>query len=185
MSKFEVGDKVVYQYSGQNYYNEWSHECNVQLLNGREGVIANVYHDDYSQVELHLYMFPKYNQTVHISNISKIKKPVSSLDFTTLRKANDERQLEWDPNNSCSLLYRATELGGETGELLNEIKKYVREQIGLVGSRTDMEKIRQEGADVVICVDLLFQQLELDLGQAVKDKFNLSSEKNGLKTRIE
>ena len=42
-----------------------------------------------------------------------------------------------------------------------------------------------ELADVVICVDLLASALGGDLGEAVRRKFNATSEKNGLLTRLE
>lgn len=99
-----------------------------------------------------------------------------------LREANIARQKEWDANNQLTLTYSSNELAGEVGELCNEIKKLERERLGIVGSRTTMEKVRQELADVVICADLLGMRLNIDLGEAVINKFNLTSNNNGLKT---
>lgn len=107
-----------------------------------------------------------------------------SLDFEQLRQANQIRQQEWDPENKIPLMFRTTELGGEVGEALNECKKLDRERMGLPGSRTTLEKAASELADVIICVDLVAMDLGVDLGQAVRDKFNATSEKVGLKTRM-
>lgn len=107
-----------------------------------------------------------------------------NISFAHLRAANDLRQREWDPDSKISLEYRGNELGGECGEALNEIKKLARERLSLPGSRTTIEKAASELADVIICADLIAMDLGVDLGQAVRDKFNSTSEKVGLKTRL-
>lgn len=106
------------------------------------------------------------------------------LNLDRLREANAIRQAEWDMDNKISLSFRGNELGGECGEAQNEIKKLERERLGIRGSRTTVEKLAQELADVVICVDLIAMELGIDLSQAVRGKFNLTSENNGLKTRL-
>lgn len=74
----------------------------------------------------------------------------------TLRDANAARQIEWDAggyaNNSE---WRMTEMGGETGEVLNVLKKLHRERCGVKGSRATKDDLAEELADVVICLDLL------------------------------
>lgn len=103
----------------------------------------------------------------------------------TLRAANLARQAEWDPGQQISLSYRGNELGGECGEAQNVIKKLERERLGIRGSRATLDDLAQELADVVICADLIAMAEGIDLDQAVADKFNATSEKVGLVTRLE
>lgn len=104
--------------------------------------------------------------------------------FDYLRTANRERQAEYDPEEKITTLFRAVELGGEAGEALNEVKKLERERLQIAGSRTTIDKLAQELADIVICVDLIGLDFGIDLFEAIKSKFNATSEKVGLKTRI-
>lgn len=109
-----------------------------------------------------------------------------AMSFKQLRDANTQRHLEWSNSDQpYSLLYRATELSGEVGELCNVIKKIERERMGLVGSRANMEELAQELADVIIAADLLAMDLGLDMAEIVKQKFNMTSEKYKLNTKIE
>lgn len=107
-----------------------------------------------------------------------------SADHTTLRSANEARQQEWDTGNQLTLAYRGNELAGEVGEACNVIKKLERERMGIAGSRDTLEHLAEELADVVICTDLIAMQVGIDLDEAVRRKFNATSEKVGLKTRI-
>lgn len=104
--------------------------------------------------------------------------------FSTLREANEIRQDEWDTNGDITLTYRATELGGEVGEALNVIKKLERERLGIKGSRATLEDLAEELADVIICADLIAMSEGIDLEAAVARKFNKTSEKVGLTTRM-
>lgn len=103
---------------------------------------------------------------------------------TTLRAANTARQKEWDPGNQLTIAYRGNELAGEVGEACNLIKKIERERLGLRGSRATTQQLAEELADVVICADLIAMDAGIDLEQAVRDKFNATSEKVGLRTRL-
>ncbi|MEW5422691.1 nucleotide pyrophosphohydrolase [Amorphus sp. 3PC139-8] len=95
------------------------------------------------------------------------------------------RQTEWDPGNAISLAYRGNEMAGEVGEACNVIKKLERERLGIAGSRASIAQLAEELADVVICADLIAMQAGIDLmGDAVPTKFNLTSEKTGLRTRL-
>lgn len=102
----------------------------------------------------------------------------------TLRAANEARQIEWDKDNNISLAYRGNELAGEVGEACNVIKKLERERLGIRGSRATTEQLAEELADAVICVDLIAMQAGIDLNAAVQAKFNATSEKYGLATRM-
>lgn len=109
-------------------------------------------------------------------------------EYTDLRSANNARQREWDSDGQIvgplGKLWRANELSGECGEASNVVKKLVREELGIRGSRETVEHLAEELADVVICADLLAQEYGIDLDDAVRRKFNATSEKVGLLTRL-
>lgn len=102
----------------------------------------------------------------------------------TLKEASIERQKEWSPNGPTSILFKATEIAGEVGELCNVIKKISREEMGAVGSRSTLDDVADELADVIICADLISTHLDINLSDAIKRKFNKTSEKYGLQTKI-
>lgn len=107
-----------------------------------------------------------------------------TISFEILRVANKLRDAEWDSGGALSLSFKGNELAGEVGELCNVIKKLERERLGLVGSRATKEQAEEELADVVICMDLIAMHLGVDLGAAVAKKFNATSRKYGLTTRV-
>lgn len=76
---------------------------------------------------------------------------------TTLREANRARQIEWDTNGDITLSYAGNELAGEAGELLEAVADYV------YGESNNLEAIRQEIGDVIICCDLIGLRLNLGL----------------------
>nr|AIA17024.1 Unknown Function [uncultured bacterium] len=128
--------------------------------------------------------------------------------FDTMRYYNKQRQKEWDPQSQITQEFRAIEMGGEAGGLVEELliivqsmlrtmalaantgralnvsKKLARERMGLVGSRVPKENLADELADLVLTADLLAEDAGIDLGAAVRKKFNEVSDKRGLKTRI-
>lgn len=104
--------------------------------------------------------------------------------FAKLRAANRARQAEWDVDQKITLSYRGNEMGGECGEALNVIKKLERERLGIRGSRATVKQLGEELADVVICADLIAMAEGIDLEAAVAEKFNATSEKVGLQTRM-
>lgn len=109
----------------------------------------------------------------------------SAIGFDDLRSANITRDKEWNVGSEkLSLSWRGNELAGEVGELCNVLKKLERERIGIVGSRATPEQLAEELADVIICTDLIAMDMGLDLGSAVARKFNATSEKVGLQTRL-
>ena len=107
------------------------------------------------------------------------------MDFEELRDANQRRHQEWAGGNAVSLSFRGLELGGEAGELLNELKKLERTRLGLAGGSSDLGPVAEELADVIICADLIAMDLGVDLSQAVREKFDATSAKFGLNTRFE
>ncbi|WP_368649706.1 MazG-like family protein [Brucella intermedia] len=107
------------------------------------------------------------------------------MSMAELRAANVARDREWNTGSErVSMTFRATELAGEVGEACNVIKKLERERIGLVGSRDTKEHLAEELADIVICTDLVAMDADIDLDAAIAAKFNATSEKNGLTTRL-
>jgi NTP pyrophosphatase (non-canonical NTP hydrolase) len=105
-------------------------------------------------------------------------------EYSTLREANIVRQGEWDAENQVTASYRGNELAGEVGEACNVIKKLERERMGIRGSRDTVDHLAEELADIVICTDLIAAAYGIDLDRAVARKFNATSEKVGLKTRM-
>ncbi len=101
-----------------------------------------------------------------------------------LRRANEARQDEWCPDQKPDLAFRAMELAGEAGEACNVAKKLVRERSGWRGSRSTPAELGAELADLVICADLCAMAEGIDLMAAVRAKFNATSEKVGLATRL-
>ncbi len=100
---------------------------------------------------------------------------------------------EWPGGNKVDHLFRAVEFGGEVGELLNAVKKFHRAYDDIMGNVESTEDIvtnmKEEVGDVVICLDLLCIELQklgidIDIGEATKAKFNKTSIKNGLVTRM-
>lgn len=107
------------------------------------------------------------------------------MEHNNLRAANVARDQEWNTGSErVSMTFRATELAGEVGEACNVIKKLERERIGLVGSRDTKEHLAEELADIVICTDLVAMDAGIELDAAIAAKFNATSEKNGLTTRL-
>lgn len=109
---------------------------------------------------------------------------MTDAPYTSLRAANLARQAEWDTDGQITLSYRGNELAGEVGEACNLIKKLERERMGIKGSRASIADLAEELADVIICADLIAMQLGIDLDRAVAEKFNKTSEKVGLATRM-
>jgi NTP pyrophosphatase (non-canonical NTP hydrolase) len=105
------------------------------------------------------------------------------MTLKELREANIVREQEWG-GGKLDMSFRGNELAGEVGEACNIIKKLERERLGIRGSRASVGQLAEELADVVICVDLIAMAVGLDLGVAVVEKFNKTSEKVGLATRL-
>lgn len=106
------------------------------------------------------------------------------MDLKTLRIANTDRQREWDGGNRIDLAFRAIELAGECGEACNIIKKLIRRKLGLRGSQASVSDLADELADIVICVDLIAMGEGIDLSEAIRRKFNLTSDNNGLTVKL-
>ena len=109
-------------------------------------------------------------------------------DLAILRKANEARQAEWPGAEAVDLAFRGLELAGETGEFCNKLKKLVRIQRGIKGTTEApealMRDIQDEAADILISLDLICMDLGIDLGLSTAAKFNATSLKHNLLTRL-
>lgn len=106
------------------------------------------------------------------------------VSYDLLRNANEARGEEWQGDTLLPASFWGVEMAGEVGEACNVIKKLERERMGLRGSRATVEQLAEELADVVICADLVAMRYGIDLDRAIALKFNATSEKVGLKTRM-
>ena len=107
------------------------------------------------------------------------------MEFEKLRKQNIKRQLEWPGSEKATLEFRTIEVAGEAGEVCEAVKKYLRSTHGIKGTTMDVNDIADEIGDTIIALDLLASHLNIDLGEAVKTKFNKTSKKYDLQTLIE
>lgn len=107
-------------------------------------------------------------------------KPMNTLSFKTLTEANNKRLPLF--KNSKGLPAHSKPDGsdwshaewlqaviGELGEYANVMKKVQRGDLTMEEAKPSIEK---ELADVMTYFAILAQQLNIDLGQAVEDKFN-------------
>lgn len=69
-------------------------------------------------------------------------------------------------------------MAGECGEACNKIKKMRR------GEDVPIKDVAHELADMVIYADLLATNLGISLGDAVQEKFNLVSDRQGCDIKI-
>lgn len=116
---------------------------------------------------------------------------MSDLSFSALREVNVTRCQRWHPPGSVP--WTAADWSnatcGEAGELANVVKKIRRHETGAVNEGDpSLEALKamaaEELADVVIYCDLLADYLKVDLGAAVKAKFNKVSMKYGFPERL-
>lgn len=106
------------------------------------------------------------------------------VTFSTLRDANRNRQKEWPGNEQADTAFRAIEVAGEAGEVAEAIKKFLRAERGIKGSTATKDDVAAEMGDLLVSLDLLADSLGIDLGEAVRAKFNATSEKYGMRTYI-
>ena len=129
------------------------------------------------------------------------------ITFQDLREANITRQLEWPGAENVGTAFRGLEAAGEAGEfqdavialllasasrsgrISNLLKKIARAEGDIAGNAEDLtaliDNLRDEAADQVISTDLILMHLKQpDLAELVTKKFNKTSEKVGLDTRI-
>lgn len=107
------------------------------------------------------------------------KKYYEELSFARLRKTNLARcNQDIRPINEWSELEWGGCIAGETGELCNFLKKMKR------GEKVKKKDLAHELADIVTYVDLTAARLDIDLGEAVREKFNIVSKRWNSKFRL-
>lgn len=106
------------------------------------------------------------------------------ITFNVLREANRRRQQEWPGNDKADVAFRAIEVAGESGEVLEAVKKFLRFARGIKGSTATREDVAEEMGDLLVSLDLLADELGIDLGIAVRTAFNRTSKKYGMRTYL-
>ena len=111
------------------------------------------------------------------------------LDFDELRAANVTRCERWHGPagvQGWSASDWMTALVGEVGEAAGVLKMMNRERDGLPGNKHEPTKqqLAHELADVAIYLDLLAAQQGIDLGDAIREKFNIVSVRVGFPDRL-
>ena len=102
--------------------------------------------------------------------------PPPALTFERLRQQNlarCEESFKAAHNGLAgwSVPHWAMATTGELGELCNKLKKLER------GETIPLHEIAHEAADVAIYLDLLCAKLGIELGAAVREKFNIVSDR--------
>lgn len=107
------------------------------------------------------------------------KKPKSKpLTFSQLRKANSTRNATAFDCQDWTPLEWGGAMAGECGEACNMLKKLRRDK------KVDMKELGYELADVIVYTDLLAYKLGIDLGEVVREKFNIVSRRRKSKVRL-
>jgi len=116
----------------------------------------------------------KYQVCDVCQNVTGKEKDRVPLTFDELHKINVARcNSDMRPINSWTPLEWGGCIAGETGELCNMLKKIKR------GEQISKTKLAHELADIITYADLLAEVLEVDLGEAVRKKFNIVSKRWG------
>lgn len=116
------------------------------------------------------------------------------LSFSELREANVSRVVKWHPtdvtpeqqwtgadwSNACA---------GEMGEAANVVKKLRRKETGVQGNKDPdydvlVSMLADEIGDTVCYLDLLAKYYGIDMGEAVRNKFNRISVREGFEERL-
>lgn len=114
------------------------------------------------------------------------------LTFAQLRGVNVSRCAKWHGTGSEPWVLSdwSNAAAGELGEACNVVKKIRRVQTGAKhdpeGHRmADLKvKLKKEIADTAIYLDLLAHHAEVDLAEAIREKFNEKSIENGFPERL-
>lgn len=79
---------------------------------------------------------------------------------------------------------KAAHLATDTLLLCNSLKKLERERRGWVGSRADPNDVLRRLTNIMAMLGCVASYLHIDLTAATEEKFNATSVKNGLATRL-
>ncbi len=115
---------------------------------------------------------------------------MNNLTFGELKEINETRSLEWakqDTDNRDNLEFRTIDLAGEAGEVADAVKKLLRLHAHMPGSTTIEQSvidIGEELADTIISADRVASALDINLSDAIRRKFNITSDKYGFITKF-
>jgi NTP pyrophosphatase (non-canonical NTP hydrolase) len=112
---------------------------------------------------------------------------IKDLTFAELRKANVERcESTFHPLDDWAPVEWLMCVTGELGEVAGELKKLRRIDADAIeyASEEQRRTIGRELADVQTYLDLLAARLHIDLGEAVREKFNIVSDRVGSKVKL-
>jgi len=114
-----------------------------------------------------------------------LEKLRNRLTFDNLRQANALRQAENKGEESTwGLTDWSNALAGEAGEVCGFTKKAKRQLPGDPALDDIKHNIALELADVVIYADILASKIGISLGEAVREKFNIVSERRESNVRL-
>jgi NTP pyrophosphatase (non-canonical NTP hydrolase) len=110
---------------------------------------------------------------------------MNSLTFERLAFSNLQRCGEaFHPIDDWTPTDWATAAAGELGEACNKIKKARRTNYANLANLFELNEIAFELADAVIYIDLLATRLSIDLGEAIRTKFNITSVNVGSSVKL-
>lgn len=114
--------------------------------------------------------------------VAALRGGAAELSFAALRAANASRcASSYHPIEEWSLSDWLTATTGELGELAGAIKNLRRKEAEGQSSHeikpVERQELAYEAADVVIYLDLLCERAGIDLGEAVREKFNIVSDR--------
>jgi NTP pyrophosphatase (non-canonical NTP hydrolase) len=113
---------------------------------------------------------------------------MKELTVREVQDAAGARNRWLDPAQKLDMVFRGTELGGEVGELLNVLKKIYLLGLGLPGPTKTREEYVRDARDEIgaslVCLALVANACDVDLAEAVSQKFNKTSAKIGASHRL-
>lgn len=99
------------------------------------------------------------------------------MDTRELQDKVINRAAVWHNNEVPPLYFRVIEVGGETGEMMEEFKKLERLRMGIATTHASDAGLRREVCDIFIAATALANDLGMDLDSEIKAKFNETSMK--------
>ena len=110
------------------------------------------------------------------ASMARLKQPLTFARFHEVNvsrsKADVKHSNEWTPMEwGCAL-------SGEVGELCNYLKKMRR------GDKIKKKKLAHEISDIMTYLSLLANKLDIDLEDAIIEKFNIVSKRWGSEYRL-
>lgn len=114
---------------------------------------------------------------------------MKELTISEITEINIERKNEWHKDSDWNPAEWGNALAGETGELCNVLKKLLRVEQGIDSPNNAhinvlLEMAADEIADVFAYLNIIADKLGIDMYQAIANKFNAVSIREGLPQRI-